>query len=76
MFIYGLNEVWLQTPIGGTEVWSYTLAFDNRGAINANCVIEINGLHYVFGIDDIWIHDGVTPLSICIDKVVRLCSRT
>lgn len=69
MFIYGQNQVWVQTPVGGTEIWDYSLAFSNRGVINTNCVLEINGLHFVFGTDDIWTHDGVTPISICSDKV-------
>jgi hypothetical protein len=69
MFIYGENEVWLQTPVGGTEIWNYDQVFDNRGVINTNCVVEFNGNHYVFGTDDIWMHNGTLPTSICTDRV-------
>lgn len=70
LFIYGSNETWLMQLVGGTDVWDYSKVFDNRGAINVNCSIEIQGKHYVFGLDDIWMHDGVTPVSIC-DGAVR-----
>lgn len=64
-FIYGLNEVWAMQASGDTFIYNYAQAFTNRGAINENCVIEINRKHYVFGIDDIWVHDGVSQQSIC-----------
>lgn len=69
MYIYGENEVWVQSPIGGTEIWDYQIAFDNRGVINSNCVVEFNGLHFVFGTDDVWMHNGVVPSSICNDRI-------
>lgn len=64
-FIYGLNEVWAMQASGDTFIYNFTQAFTNRGVINTNCVIEINRRHYVFGIDDIWMHDGVSQQSIC-----------
>jgi hypothetical protein len=68
MYIYGENEVWQMVQVGGTEVFDYSLLFTNRGVINSNCVFEYNGLHYVFGTNDIWVHDGVTPRSIVTDR--------
>ena len=65
MFIYGQNETWLQQFVGGTFIWQYSKAFSNRGVINANCVIEIEKKHIVFGYDDIWVHDGTSTKSIC-----------
>jgi hypothetical protein len=32
--------------------------------MNKNCVVEVDGKHYVFGSDDIYIHDGVSRKSI------------
>lgn len=69
MYIYGINETWLMRLVGGTDVWDYTKVFDNRGAINANCSIEVEGKHYVFGDDDIWTHDGTTARSIADGRV-------
>jgi hypothetical protein len=64
VYIYGVNETWRMIFVGGQDIWDYKKVFDNKGAINANCSIEVNGRHYVFGDDDIWTHDGTTPTSI------------
>lgn len=72
VYIYGSNETWLMAFIGGTQLWAYRKVFDNRGAINANCSIEVNGRHYVFGQDDVWTHDGTTPESIADGRVREL----
>lgn len=68
MFIYGQNECWLQEFVGGTFIWEFSKRFNNRGAINTNCVVEVNRQHYVFGRDDIWVHDGVNQKSICDER--------
>jgi hypothetical protein len=69
VYIYGSNETWLMQFVGGSSIWNYRKAFDNRGAVNANCSIEVNGKHYVFGQDDLWMHDGVQPVSIATGRV-------
>jgi hypothetical protein len=69
VYIYGSNETWLMQFVAGTQIWAYRKVFDNRGAINANCSIEVNGMHYVFGEDDIWSHDGTVPKSISDGRV-------
>jgi hypothetical protein len=69
MFIYGQNETWLMQFVAGQDVWTFQRQFNNRGIINANCVIEINRKHYVFGVDDVWAHDGVNQQSICDGRV-------
>lgn len=68
LFIYGFNSVWSMTPSNDSFVFDYLPAFANRGAINANCSIEVRGRHYVFGSEDIWMHDGVTDVSVCDGK--------
>jgi hypothetical protein len=62
--IYGLEEAWAMTADGSEEVWSYHKLFDDAGSINANCSIEIDKQHYVFGLHDIWRHDGTSKASI------------
>lgn len=69
VYIYGVNETWRMVYVGGNDIWDYTKVFDNRGSINANCSIEVQGLQYVFGVDDIWVHDGITPKSIADGRV-------
>jgi hypothetical protein len=69
MVIYGQRESWLMLFVAGQDVFDYRILFKNRGAINANCAVEIDGVHYVFGVDDIWRHDGVTPQTIADGRV-------
>lgn len=71
MIVYGLNETWLMEADGSKNVWAYHKLFDTHGAINANCSVEIDKKHYVFGSSDIWRHDGITPESICDGRVKR-----
>lgn len=58
--IYSADEAWMMAQVGGTfEFNFYRLPFDNAGLINPNCFVEIDGLHYVWGPNDIFVHDGV-----------------
>lgn len=68
LVIYGTQEAWLMTADGSTQVFNYRKLPFTKGAINANCAIEIDGTHYVFGPDDIWKHDGYSESSICDTK--------
>jgi hypothetical protein len=69
LMIYGLNETWAMTADGSEEVFRYDKLFNDRGAVNANCVVEVDRKHYVFGPNDIWVHDGTSKESICDLKV-------
>ncbi|UGA46789.1 hypothetical protein HU230_0012400 [Bradyrhizobium quebecense] len=63
--IYGLNETWLMTPDGSTQIYNYRQLPFKKGALNANCSVQIDGKHLVFGPDDIWTHDGYSETSLC-----------
>lgn len=63
-YIYGYNEVWAMNFIGGDFVYDFRKRFNDRGILNTNCVVEVEGLHYVFEGNDIYVHDGATPRSI------------
>ena len=65
MVIYGLNETWMMTADGSTNVWSYHRLFNDAGSISANCSVEVDRKHYVFGLTDLWVHDGNSKKSIC-----------
>lgn len=69
LFIYGRNETWLMQPDNSNNVFRYVRRFKDAGAINANCVVEVANKHYVFGPDDIWMHDGTSKASICTNRV-------
>lgn len=75
--LYSQKETWLMNATGDNEVFAFSPLFgsDNistgfgRGVISQNCVVEHDNLHFVFGIDDIWLHDGYTPRSIANSRV-------
>lgn len=68
LIIYGLKEAWLMQADNSIEVYDYTKLPFQKGSLNANCSIEIDGKVYVFGPDDIWRHDTVGEESICDQK--------
>ena len=67
--LYSYKTAYRMTFIGGTFVFGFPrLAFE-KGIINANCWVEQNDRHYVFGVDDLYVHDGHTHESIVDGKV-------
>lgn len=70
LIIYGLKEAWLMAADNSALVYGYAKLPFQKGSLNANCSIEIDGKVYVFGPDDIWRHDTVGEESIC-DKKTR-----
>ena len=68
--LYSNLETWSMTATGDIEVFAFQRLFDtNHGVINQNCVCEVNNTHYVFGLDQIWKHDGYTPVDISSSRV-------
>ena len=70
LIIYGQREAYRMHADGSLFVYSYTKLSYAKGAINSNCTIELDGKNYCFGIDDIWVHDGISEQSLC-DTIVR-----
>jgi hypothetical protein len=68
LVIYGEAEAWLMFANGSTSVYTYDKLPFKKGSINANCSVEIDGKNYVFGPDDIWVHDGTSEKSLCDQK--------
>ena len=69
LIVYAGNETWLLEADGSTAVFDNRRIFSNAGAINANCSVEVEGQHYVFGLNDLWTHDGSSKTSIADHKV-------
>lgn len=68
LVIYGLQEAWIMTADQSIQVYNYRKLPFQKGALNANCSFELDGKHFVFGVDDIWEHDGNTEVSIVDEK--------
>jgi len=69
--IYSSDQVWLADFVGGTFVFSFRKLFGDCGVINQNCITEVAGKHYVFGTDDIYVHDANSKNSIADQKVKK-----
>lgn len=74
--IYGLNQSFIMNASSGQSVYEIRELPFRKGAINPNCVVEVNGQHYVFGPDDLWTHDGNTSRSLAGGKVRKFIYRT
>lgn len=69
--IYSLSQVYLMEYTGSSLVFNFRRLFPTGGIINTNCVVEVEGKHFVFGDDDIYMHDGVNKKSIADGRVRR-----
>lgn len=74
--IYSRDEVWAMEPSQDNNVFNFRRLFSNAGVINKNCAVEFEGKHYVFGFDDIYVHDGVQKQSIADGRVRQYIFRT
>lgn len=66
--IYSNRETWIMESTGDGSLYALRRLFLNAGCINANCAVEVDGMHYVFGVNDIWRHDGLSKVSIADGK--------
>ena len=74
--IYAPDQVWSMEYTAGPDVFQFYKLFGDRGIINTNCVVEVDGAHFVFDATDIYIHDGVSPpKSICDNRVRKTIFR-
>jgi hypothetical protein len=64
MILYSSNQIWSMQAVASAEVFSYDRLFTEGGVIAPNCVAEVDGIHYVFGFNDIYKHDGTTKVSL------------
>lgn len=76
MIVYAERQAWRFTFTGDTSnsaqnLWVNEPLSLDRGMIAPNAAIYHERKHYVFGTDDIWVHDGVSVGSIADGKVRR-----
>lgn len=67
--LYAGNETWVMEYRGDDLMFNYKRLFYDRGMVSQNCAAEYQSIHYVFGNDDLWQHDGYTHKSIAIGRV-------
>jgi hypothetical protein len=68
--IYKEDSVWRMTFIGGDYVMSFQKVLGVSGALNRNCIVEVDGWHFVLTGSDVVVHDGQSATPI-LDKQSR-----
>lgn len=68
--IYKESSVWRMDYVGGQYVFSFNKVLGTSGAMNRNCIAEIDGFHVVLTGSDVVVHDGNTASSV-LDKQTR-----
>lgn len=68
--VYKENSVWRLDFTGGAYVIRNSKVMGTSGAMNRNCIVEVDGFHVVLTTNDIVIHDGVQANSV-LDKTTR-----
>lgn len=74
--IYAQDQVWLMEYTGSSFVFNFRRLFPTGGIINTNCFVEVEGKHFVFGENDIYVHDGASKKSIADGRVRRRIFQT
>ena len=70
LIIYKEASVWRMDFTGGAYVHRVSKVLGTSGAMNRNCIVEIDGYHVVLTTNDIVIHDGMQATSV-LDKITR-----
>ena len=70
MYIYSDSDAWAMEFIGGLDMFRFSRRFD-KGIISGDCTVEQEGIHYAFGPNDLWMHDGINSKPLATGKVRR-----
>lgn len=68
MILFGDRESYRMDFVGGNDVFAFRPLY-KQGVINVNCTIDVNGVIYVFGDNEIYRTDGNTMQSIATGRV-------
>jgi hypothetical protein len=68
--VYKESSIWRMDFVGGVYVFRFSKVLGTTGAMNRNCIVEIDGFHVVLTGSDVIVHDGQSPTSI-LDKQSR-----
>lgn len=68
--IYKESSIWRMDYVGGQFVFRFQQVMGTSGALNKNCIVEVDGVHVVLTGSDVIMHDGQNLTSI-LDKQTR-----
>ncbi len=67
--IYAETQTFRMDYINKPFIFRTVKLFDDKGIMSQNCVTAVDGRHYVFGNNDLYMHDGLTGVSIADDRI-------
>lgn len=70
LMIYKEQSVWRMDYVGGPDVFSFHKVLGTSGAMNLNCIVEVDGRHFVLTGSDVIVHDGQQATSV-LDRQAR-----
>ncbi|MFM9928210.1 hypothetical protein VLK31_34945 [Variovorax sp. H27-G14] len=70
LVVYKESSVWRLDYVGGTFIYNASKVLGTSGALNRNCIVEIDGMHFVLTGSDVVVHDGQQATSV-LDKQAR-----
>ncbi|WBS00221.1 hypothetical protein OU994_18035 [Pseudoduganella sp. SL102] len=62
--IYKERSIWRMDYIGVPNVFSFQQVLGTSGAMNRNCIVEVDGWHFVLTGSDVIVHDGQSAKSV------------
>lgn len=62
--LYSEDQIWSMALSGDQFIFDFARLFGDGGLIAPGCAVEVDGMHYVFGPNDIYRHDGSSKKSI------------
>ena len=68
--IYKESSCWRMDFTGGPYVFQFSKVLGTSGALNRNCIVEVDGFHVVLTGSDVIVHDGSQAISV-LDKQTR-----
>lgn len=68
--IYKEDSIWRMTPSGNALIFNFQKVAGTSGALNRNCIVDLDQYHLVLTGNDVILHDGQTVTSI-LDKQAR-----
>lgn len=70
LFIYTENEVYQAYPTNRSDSpFQFKKLYNDMGALCPNCVVEVDGKHFVVTQHDVVLHNGVSRKSIAVNRV-------
>lgn len=68
--IYKEQSIWRMSFVGGQDVMGFQKIFGLSGVLNRNCIVEVDGWHFVLTGSDVIVHDGQNVTQV-LDKQAR-----